>query len=118
MRVLIVDDEELIRRSLGRTFKTKGHEVFFAIDGKEGLSKWEEVDPDIVCLDVLMPYLTGPQVIEAAAHLNSKAKVVLMSAYTGEGSTELYSKYNFHLFIPKPFENIFDIVEKAEALLG
>ena len=117
MRVLIVDDEELIRRSLGRAFQSKGHEVHFAEDGKAGVKQWTALNPDLVCLDVLMPFLTGPQVMEQMAGQGHEAKVLLMSAYTGEGSAELYAKYEIELFIPKPFENIFDIVERAERIM-
>ena len=64
MKVLIIDDEPIIRRALGRVFKKRGHEVLEAEGGESGLEKWKSSGPDLVFLDVLMPDLNGPQVID------------------------------------------------------
>ena len=53
MKILIVDDEPLVRKSLSRACRSKGHEVVEAVDGTEGLAKWRETTPDLVFLDVL-----------------------------------------------------------------
>ena len=63
MNVLIVDDEALIRRSLKRAFETRGHEVRCGCDGQEGLSIWQKELFDVALVDVLMPGLTGPQML-------------------------------------------------------
>jgi len=116
MNVLIVDDEELIRRSLRRVFEMAGHSVAEAGSGVEGLSLWKKGSPDIVLLDVLMPGLTGPQVIQKMEQPIA-AKVILMSAYSGDYNLERVKNIGADLFIPKPFQNIFDIVKMAERLL-
>ena len=64
MKILVVDDEPIVARALSRAFVAKGHEVTVAHSGEEGLEKWIENSPDAVMLDVVMPGLTGPQVIE------------------------------------------------------
>ncbi len=115
MKVLIVDDEALIRISLARVFKTQGDDVEVAHDGIEGEKKWLSFQPDIVVLDVLMPGLSGPQLIEKV-HSQTKAKVVLMSAYAADYDMESIKKLGADLFIPKPFENIFAIVEQIKGL--
>lgn len=115
MRVLIVDDEALVRRSLVRAFKAKGHEVFEAENGLTGLEAWNREEPDLVFLDVLMPGLTGPQVLKDKGDF--KAKVILMSAFTGEHNMETAHQLGASLFIPKPFEDIFKIVEVAEEII-
>lgn len=115
MKVLVVDDEILVRRSLGRVLRARGHEVTEAVDGGEGLQLWKEIDPDLVFLDVLMPGLSGTQVLEEIGP--HRAKVVLMSAYAGEQDLEKTTVPRVDLFLPKPFEDIFEIVQKAEKLL-
>jgi len=115
MKVLVVDDETLIRRSLRRVFEAHGHVVSEAEDGQRGLEVWREQDPDIVILDVLMPRLTGPQVL-AEMGPNLRAKVILVSAYTGEYDLKKAKDLGAHLFIPKPFQNIFEVVDRAENL--
>jgi DNA-binding response OmpR family regulator len=115
MKVLIVDDESLIRRSLRRVFEARGHQVFDAEDGLRGLEAWRLNAPDIVILDVLMPGLTGPQVLSEMSSDN-KAKVILISAYTGEYDLNKAKDIGADLFIPKTFHNIFEIVDRAESL--
>lgn len=115
MRVLIVDDEPLVRRSLVRVLKAKGHDVFEAADGLSGETLWRSQEPDLVFLDVLMPGLTGPQLLERIGERT--ARVVMMSAYAGEHSVETADQSGADLFVNKPFEDIFSIVQLAESLL-
>lgn len=116
MKVLIVDDEVLVRRSLVRAFRAKGYEVIEAENGLTGLEAWNQENPDLVFLDVLMPGLTGPEVLKEKK--NFSAKVILMSAFTGEHNMETAHQLGATLFIPKPFEDIFKIVELAEEVLA
>jgi CheY-like chemotaxis protein len=116
MKILIIDDEPLVRRSLSRAFQSKGYEIHEASDGNQGLKSWEEIKPDLVFVDVLMPGLKGPEVIEKSASFN-KAKIVLMTAYAGE-EIQPEQKALVSLFLKKPFENIFDIVKQAEGLFN
>jgi CheY-like chemotaxis protein len=115
MKVLVVDDENLIRKSLCRAFLSRGHEVREACDGVEGLGVWREWPPDLAIVDVLMPGLTGPQLLEQADI--GAAKVILISAYTGDFDVKKAQNLGAHLFLAKPFQNIFEIVECAEDLV-
>lgn len=114
MKVLVVDDEALVRRSLARALRSRNHEVFEAADGTAGLEAWRANDPDLVFLDVLMPGLTGPQMI--SAYGPRRAKVVLMSAFVGDAATSEREHQGADLFLPKPFEDIFETVRRAEEL--
>lgn len=117
MKVLIVDDEPLVRRSLSRAFASRGHQVIEAVDGRVGLESWREHQPDLVVLDVLMPGLSGPQVLqEIDPSIRELAKVVLISAYSGEHNPETAERLGANCFIPKPFDDIFVFVKKAEEL--
>ena len=115
MKVLIVDDEPLVRLSLEKVFCRSGHEVFVAVDGNDGVEKWREVEPDVVVIDVLMPGLTGPEVI---SKVDQKKPVVvaLISAYSGDYNPESVKSLGADLFIEKPFENIRDIVTQVQNL--
>lgn len=115
MKVLIVDDEPLVRLSLSRAFKGKGHEVFVAEDGLAGQKVWVQEEPDIIVLDVLMPGLTGPQLIEKVKG-QVGGKIVLISAYAGDYDMESAKRLGADLFVQKPFENILDVVSQIEEL--
>jgi CheY-like chemotaxis protein len=132
MKILIVDDEPLVRKSLGRAFKAKGHDVVEAIDGTEGLQLWTEMlrssrSPDIVLVDVLMPGLSGPellQTVQRTAQPNLEGwrsqggRVIMMSAYSGEHNVTTAQQLGADLFVPKPFDDVFALVKIAEDLFG
>ena len=115
MKVLIVDDEPLVRRSLEKIFSRHEHQVVTAENGIEGLKKWKEHQPDLVYLDVLMPGLTGLEVLKEMKPPR-KAKVILMSAFTGQQQDIL--KVEHDLFIQKPFADIFKVYNQGLDLLG
>lgn len=117
MKVLVIDDETLVRRSLSRALRTKGHEVVEAVDGTEGLEMWKKNKPDLVFLDVLMPGLNGPEVLKEMGSQRS-GKVVLISAFAGEHNMETALQMGADMFLPKPFEDIFGVVKMAEELVS
>jgi CheY-like chemotaxis protein len=120
MKILIVDDEPLVRKSLSRAFRAKGHEVVEAADGTEGFSCWLGCKPDLVLLDVLMPGMSGPELLKAMSTKGNGfiGRVILMSAYSGEHNVTTAQQMGADLFIPKPFDDVFALVAKAEELLG
>ena len=115
LKVLIVDDEVLVRRSLSRAFRGQGHDVCEAGDGNQGIEMWKTWAPDLVLLDVLMPGRTGPEVLNEMKN-QTLAKVILMSAFAGEHNMETAQQMGANLFVPKPFEDIFALVKMAEEL--
>jgi CheY-like chemotaxis protein len=122
MRVLVVDDEVIVVRALTRAFQSKGHQVDSAHSGEEGLEKWVETRPDAIMLDVVMPGLTGPQVIEEFMKRfeGSKqgAKVVLMTAHSGIRAHAEALELGADDFVQKPFDDVFKLVTRVEKLAG
>ena len=116
MKIFVVDDEPLVRRSLRRAFEIKGHEVFEACDGHEALAVWKKIDPEVTLLDVLMPGYSGPEVLQKLGQDRGRARVILMSAYTGEYNLETAQRMGADLFHPKPFEDVFALVKLVEEL--
>jgi len=117
MKVLVIDDESIIRRALSRALQSRGHQVVESTDGESGLKVWLEQGPDLVFLDILMPGLSGLQVLEEVRKSN-KAKVILMSAYTGHSSAKESLHDGADLFVSKPFQDIFEMVKVAEGLVN
>lgn len=116
MKILIIDDEILITKSLQRILG-RSHQISIANDGVKGLALWQEVQPDLVIIDFIMPGLNADQVI-AQKPLDSKAKVCLISAYIGDSETEAQILKKVDLFISKPFEDIVLVANQIEKLLG
>lgn len=117
-KILVIDDEPLVRRSLKRALTTGGFAVFEAQDGKQGLELWQLEKPDLVFLDILMPGLTGPQVLaEIQPDIRNLSQVILISAYSGDYSLDSAKSLGADHFIPKPFEDIFGIVKIVAEML-
>jgi DNA-binding response OmpR family regulator len=57
--ILIVDDEENIQEVLRVNLKTKGYEIFSALNGKDALREIKKVKPDLIILDIMMPEIDG-----------------------------------------------------------
>ena len=113
MKVLIVDDEPLVRRSLEKVFTKAGHEVVTASDGTEGVKLWREYQPEGVVIDVLMPGLSGPEVITEVKP-GPKTAIVLISAYSGDYDPDSVKQFGADIFIEKPFDSIQDVVDQLE----
>jgi|FLYM01.1.fsa_nt_gi two-component system, response regulator PdtaR len=117
MRILVVDDEPLVRRSLKKAAEMRGHEVKVAANGLEGKVEWELFDPQVVFVDVLMPVMDGPTLL-AQKPGSSSAKIIMMSAFTGEYDSEVALKMGANLFMAKPFEDILEVINHAERLFN
>ena len=64
-RILVIDDEELITRSLKQHLEQEGYEVLTAGDGEEGLQKFMTESPDLIILDLNMPGMSGMETLES-----------------------------------------------------
>ncbi|GAB4247312.1 response regulator [Deferrisoma sp.] len=78
-KILLVDDEEEVRRVLGELLTRAGHEVVVAADGEEGLRAFREHRPDLVVTDLLMPVRGGLSLIVEVRELDPGARVLAIS---------------------------------------
>jgi DNA-binding response OmpR family regulator len=84
-RVLLVDDEEEFVSALSERLMLRGIEVDTALDGEEALARLREKEPDVVILDVMMPGLSGLEVLKQIRVKHPQSQVILL---TGHGSTK------------------------------
>lgn len=80
-KILIIEDEESLLEILAEKLKHDGYKVVIARDGEEGLARMKEEKPDLVLLDILMPKMSGMEVLETM-HGNkefSKIPVIIIS---------------------------------------
>ena len=86
-RVLIVDDEEIVRRAASRVLEHSGYSVITASSGKEGLEKFR-ADPlsiDAIVLDLTMPDMSGQEVYKNLRQFSPQAKVLISSGFSQLG---------------------------------
>jgi two-component system cell cycle sensor histidine kinase/response regulator CckA len=104
--VLVVDDQELVRRSLARLVRAAGHVVTCAADGREAMAVYftAERRPDVILLDLDMPNLTGDETLSQVLELDPTAKVVLISGYHDEARRRSLLDAGAVEFLPKPVD--------------
>jgi CheY-like chemotaxis protein len=113
IKILVVDDEDLIRNSLSRYLTRLGHVVNTAANGIEALEILNSSQTDLVVLDLLMPEKNGFDVL---AEMPNFLPVVIISAFSGPLEVDIHSdKYPQVIgFIKKPFENLQTLVQTIE----
>ncbi len=88
-KILIVDDEYLIRFSLGALLEQEGYEVFTAATGRDALRLFEEGRPDVVILDVRLPDANGFALLKTFRETSPSAAVIMATGCTdAQGRSE------------------------------
>lgn len=87
-RILLVEDEDLVRYSLRNVLEKLGHEVFEASDGDEGLSEFKSMmskdkSPDVVITDIIMPNKHGYDLICNIRSISTDTKIIAISGGGG-----------------------------------
>lgn len=121
MKILIADDELLIRKTLYKVFERQGHEVQAVADGEEALKIWPEFRPELVILDVLMPKVGGVEVLETLKvsdpEVLEATAVMMISAYSAGGTKEDFVEIGASDFVRKPFEDIYSFTHHCLRLV-
>ena len=118
-RVLVVDDEPFILRSLTYVLKREGFDVVEARDGIEAIEVARRERPDLVFLDVMMPRMNGFDVLAEikGEPTLSHARVILLTAKGQDSDREQGFKLGCEDYLTKPFSPM-RIVELARSFLG
>jgi DNA-binding NtrC family response regulator len=113
-KILVVDDEEDIRKSVKMILEVNGYEVSTAIDGDELLNKIKQDIPDLILLDIMMP---GPPIQEIIKQITD-IKIAFMSVVRISDARKrgLCSQDNIIDFFQKPF-NVTDLIDRIELIL-
>jgi len=105
-RVLVVDDDEIIRQLIAVNLTLEGFEVVTAVDGQDCLDKVNEADPDVITLDVMMPRLDG-WVTATQLRRNPETagiKVVLITARAQQDDRSRGGQIGVDAYLTKPFD--------------
>lgn len=104
VRILIVDDEQIVLRSLSDWFRDDGYSVGTASTAKEALAKLTEGQWDIFLLDVKMPGMSGLELQKKIREINPESIVIIMTAYASVDSAVEALKQGAYDYLTKPFD--------------
>lgn len=118
--ILIVDDEALTLRTIGRALETEGYEVLLASSGEEALKTVAEEKPDLALLDVVLPGINGIEVLRQAKKLSPSTIVVMMSAYHMVDRAVEAMKLGAYDYLIKPFHiaDMVNTIQRATEMLA
>ena len=104
-RVLIVDDALIMRMKIKEIAEESGWEVVGeAKDGSEGVTRYRELRPDLVTMDIVMPLMDGVEALRAVKQFDPQARVVMVSAVDQREKLMECVRLGAIDFIVKPFD--------------
>jgi CheY-like chemotaxis protein len=116
MRILIVDDEEVLRDVLDAVLRREGFDVVSASTGEEALSLLDGEEIDLVILDIMLPGISGIDTLRSMRISNPHLPVIIITAFSSiDGAIEAMKHGAYH-YIPKPFKNEEVIITVNKAL--
>lgn len=102
MKVLIADDDRLVRTILGDLLAGLGHEVVAAANGAEALEVCERERPELLILDLLMPKLSGLDALHALRGRGVKVPAILLTAISDVSFREMDGAEVVEVVLEKP----------------
>ena len=85
LKILVVDDSVMIRKTLSSQLLELGYEVIgTANSGKEGISLYKELKPDLVTMDITMPIMSGIKALREIRSIDKNAKVIMITSHGEE----------------------------------
>jgi len=113
-KILIVDDDQTMRRSLVNWFESESHHVYSAASGEEAIKKIKDSSYDIIITELKMPDIDGLEVLRYTKRLDSDTEVIIITAYGTVETAVNAMKEGAYDYIVKPFspEEIDHIVKK------
>lgn len=103
-KMLVVEDEDIMREALCDYFSDSGHTVDTARDGEKALEKLNFEDYNVMIIDLKLPGRDGISVLREAKKKNPKAKVIIITAYPSIETEEKAMQDGALNYLPKPFE--------------
>ncbi|HXC93649.1 MAG TPA: sigma-54 dependent transcriptional regulator [Geobacteraceae bacterium] len=103
IKILVVDDEHLIRWSLEQNLKKQGYEVLTAGSGEDALRIVREDQPDLVLLDIQLPGISGIEVLEKLKEFDEDIIVIMVTAHGGLETAVTAMRMGAYDYLNKPF---------------
>ncbi len=117
-KIMVVDDEPNIVQTLQDRLEMNEYEVVTAGNGKEGLERFEQEQPDVILLDVIMPIMDGHEMLEALRKrpTGQNVSVIMLTARSQTQDIARANACGIDDYIVKPFD-LSELLEKIESVV-
>jgi two-component system response regulator PrrA len=118
-RILLVEDDRFLRRAAEASLRQRGFAVTVAADGEEALAKVRAEIPDLILLDLLMPKLTGIEVLRAlrGEEATKKTRVLILSNSSREQDLEAIKELGVTDYLVKANLSLQELGDRVAQLL-
>ena len=104
--ILVVDDSPFASKQIQDLVEENGYEVIgYAKNGEEGIRMYEDLHPDIVVMDIIMPGIDGLETVEILLKRDPDATILMLSSLCDSGTLEEVKSIGLKYLIPKPWED-------------
>jgi two-component system alkaline phosphatase synthesis response regulator PhoP len=103
MTILLADDDPVTLESLAASLQPEGFRTLLARDGEEALTRWKKHNPDLLCLDIMMPGMDGYEVCRRVRAADAGVPILFLSAKSEEIDVVVGLRLGADDFVRKPF---------------
>ena len=114
-RILVVDDDSVLQRTLRINLRARGHEVLLAATGEQALAAFAANQPELIVLDLGLPALDGTEVLRGVRALSSVPDIVLSARQQADDKVEALDE-GADDYVSKPF-NVDELMARGRAAL-
>jgi DNA-binding response OmpR family regulator len=115
-RILVIEDNEDLAFGLRNNLEIEGYGVELATDGRSGLTRARELQPDLIVLDLMLPSLDGYRVLRELRQEGNTVPVVILTARTEEADKIRGFRLGADDYVTKPF-GILELIARVEAVM-
>ncbi|TES92081.1 MAG: response regulator [Candidatus Cloacimonadota bacterium] len=116
VNILIVDDAIFMRKMIGDILRKEGYEICGeAENGIEAISKYKELHPDLVTMDIIMPDMSGIDAVQEIVNFDSNARILMVSAMGQQSLVVEAIQKGAKDYVIKPFQpsRVLEAVERV-----
>lgn len=113
---LIIDDSRVNQNILMNLLEERGYETISAYDGVQGMEQFRSIRPALTFLDIVMPKMSGLEVLKRIKALDANAKVIMVTSFVSKQALQQAKDAKADWFIKKPYneEQISEIIKRFE----
>ncbi|OHA08400.1 MAG: hypothetical protein A3A44_00150 [Candidatus Sungbacteria bacterium RIFCSPLOWO2_01_FULL_60_25] len=119
-KIVFIEDEPALQKSLGEFLRSQGHEVYSALNGEEGLTMVRTYHPDLALIDIVLPRMDGLEVLRTMRSdpvLRNIAAVMLTNSESSDAVEEAVA-LGAKAYLIKTSYTLAEVSEKLKSILG